>query len=167
MDDARDGSVGCRVSVPKLIDNRPHVSVNGWLVIPRVQPPSFPTLALSPRSLLSSRHKMKSAIIFCLAIAGLTHAYPDISQHLNQRDSEVGSSWGGLLPLTTPKFDAEAQRVSTTGEHAWKAPGKNDQRGPCPGLNALANHGYLPHNGIGTIDQFVDSVMKGEWNLAA
>ena len=109
---------------------------------------------------------MKSAIISCLAIAGSTHAYPDISQHLNQRESEVGSSWGGLFPLTTPKFDAEAQRVSTTGKHAWKAPGKNDQRGPCPGLNALANHGYLPHNGIGTIDQFIDSVMKGERDSA-
>jgi hypothetical protein len=32
-------------------------------------------------------------------------------------------------------------------------------------LNALANHGYLPHNGIGTIDQFIDSVTKGECDL--
>lgn len=22
------------------------------------------------------------------------------------------------------------------------------RRGPCPGLNALANHGYLPRNGV-------------------
>jgi hypothetical protein len=29
-------------------------------------------------------------------------------------------------------------------------------------LNALANHGYLPHNGIGTLDQFIDATMKGE-----
>ncbi|GAB7336688.1 hypothetical protein MBLNU13_g10359t1 [Cladosporium sp. NU13] len=71
-----------------------------------------------------------------------------------------GKEIGGLFPLTTPKFDAEAQRVNTTGEHAWKAPGKSTQRGPCPGLNALANHRYLPHNGSGTIDHFIDSVMK-------
>lgn len=25
----------------------------------------------------------------------------------------------------------------------WVAPGPNDSRGPCPGLNTLANHGYL------------------------
>jgi len=25
--------------------------------------------------------------------------------------------------------------------HPFKAPGKTDQRGPCPGLNTLANHG--------------------------
>nr|7ZBP_A Chain A, Marasmius rotula UPO [Marasmius rotula]7ZBP_B Chain B, Marasmius rotula UPO [Marasmius rotula]7ZBP_C Chain C, Marasmius rotula UPO [Marasmius rotula]7ZBP_D Chain D, Marasmius rotula UPO [Marasmius rotula] len=31
--------------------------------------------------------------------------------------------------------------------HPWKAPGPNDSRGPCPGLNTLANHGFLPRNG--------------------
>ncbi|CZR61858.1 uncharacterized protein PAC_11755 [Phialocephala subalpina] len=29
-------------------------------------------------------------------------------------------------------------------------------RGPCPGLNAMANHGYIPHNGVATIQQFID-----------
>ena len=27
--------------------------------------------------------------------------------------------------------------------------------GPCPGLNAFANHGFLPHNGYATVVQFV------------
>jgi hypothetical protein len=107
---------------------------------------------------------MKSSILICLAVAGSAHAFSTINQHLAQRDSKraAGDSWGGLLPLTTPDFDAAAQYVDTTGEHAWKAPGKTDQRGPCPGLNALANHGYIPHNGIGSIDQFIDATMKGE-----
>jgi hypothetical protein len=25
----------------------------------------------------------------------------------------------------------------------WVAPGPDDSRGPCPGMNTLANHGYL------------------------
>ncbi|KAG9293452.1 hypothetical protein G9A89_009176 [Geosiphon pyriformis] len=29
----------------------------------------------------------------------------------------------------------------------WKAPGPNDKRSPCPALNSLANHGYLPRDG--------------------
>uniref|UniRef100_UPI0030131EC9 rDcaUPO n=1 Tax=Daldinia caldariorum TaxID=326644 RepID=UPI0030131EC9 len=29
----------------------------------------------------------------------------------------------------------------------WKAPGPDDVRGPCPMLNTLANHGFLPHDG--------------------
>ena len=42
-------------------------------------------------------------------------------------------------------FNAAAQHVSTTGEHAFVPPdfSKGDKRGPCPGLNAMANHGYL------------------------
>lgn len=49
------------------------------------------------------------------------------------------------LPFTT--FN-ENQLVDVTGQHRWIAPGPNDIRGPCPGLNALANHGYFPRNGV-------------------
>lgn len=45
------------------------------------------------------------------------------------------------LPFTT--FN-ENQHIDVTGDHVWKAPGPKDIRGPCPGLNALANHGYFP-----------------------
>ncbi|KAH8898238.1 Cloroperoxidase [Thozetella sp. PMI_491] len=33
------------------------------------------------------------------------------------------------------------------GGHEWKPPGPGSVRGPCPMLNTLANHGYLPRNG--------------------
>ncbi|KAG6985309.1 hypothetical protein G7Y79_00116g101790 [Physcia stellaris] len=55
-------------------------------------------------------------------------------------------------------FDPVAQKVSTTGTHAWVAPKSGDQRGPCPGLNALANHGYLPHNGVADIPTIIQAV---------
>ena len=58
-------------------------------------------------------------------------------------------------------FDPVAQKVSTTGAHAWVAPKNGDQRGPCPGLNALANHGYLPHNGVADIPTIVQAVNTG------
>jgi hypothetical protein len=32
---------------------------------------------------------------------------------------------------------------------AYMSPGESDKRGPCPGLNTLANHGYLNRNGSG------------------
>ncbi|KAK0475485.1 Chloroperoxidase [Armillaria novae-zelandiae] len=31
--------------------------------------------------------------------------------------------------------------------HEWRAPRASDLRGPCPGLNTLANHGFLPRDG--------------------
>lgn len=36
-------------------------------------------------------------------------------------------------------FDATKQYVSNTGAHAFVAPRASDKRGPCPGLNAMAN----------------------------
>jgi Peroxidase, family 2 len=60
----------------------------------------------------------------------------------------------------TPPFDAQAQYVSTSGAHAFRAPSGSDQRGPCPGLNAMANHGYLPHSGVGTQQDFLDGCQE-------
>jgi hypothetical protein len=55
-------------------------------------------------------------------------------------------------------FDAAQQFVSTSGEHIWVSPSSTDQRGPCPGLNAAANHGYIPHSGVGTIGEIIQGV---------
>ena len=66
---------------------------------------------------------------------------------------QVFSYQGHLQGLTeyspTPclTFDAADQLVSVTGESVYQSPAASDIRGPCPGLNAAANHGYLPRNG--------------------
>ncbi|KAI9050843.1 hypothetical protein LZ554_004962 [Drepanopeziza brunnea f. sp. 'monogermtubi'] len=65
----------------------------------------------------------------------------------------------------TPGFDAAAQYVSTHGQYEFVPPNNpntytGDQRGPCPGLNAMANHGYIPHNGVATIQQFIEGTYK-------
>ncbi|KAG9919968.1 Cloroperoxidase, partial [Aureobasidium melanogenum] len=41
--------------------------------------------------------------------------------------------------------------------HQYVAPGPNDIRGPCPGLNAAANHNFLSHDGITTFNELVDA----------
>lgn len=41
--------------------------------------------------------------------------------------------------------------------HAFIAPKSTDIRGPCPGLNAAANHGFLAHDGITTFNELVDA----------
>lgn len=57
-------------------------------------------------------------------------------------------------------FNAQEQYVSTKGEYAFVPPNfdAGDQRGPCPGLNALANHGYLPHNGVADMQTIIKAV---------
>ncbi|KAI1311430.1 hypothetical protein F5Y03DRAFT_410558 [Xylaria venustula] len=60
----------------------------------------------------------------------------------------------------SPPFDAKIQYVSNTGNRAFVPPRDSDLRGPCPGLNAMANHGYIPHNGVGTIEEFISGTME-------
>ncbi|WOO85409.1 Aromatic peroxygenase [Vanrija pseudolonga] len=45
--------------------------------------------------------------------------------------------------------------------HPWIAPGPNDKRGPCPGLNTIANHGYIPRNGIVNPIELVVGTFQG------
>jgi len=61
-----------------------------------------------------------------------------------------------LLSLTS------AQNLST-----WSPPGTGDVRGPCPGLNSLANHGILPHNGKGMTIPILIKGLKDGMNVGA
>lgn len=46
-------------------------------------------------------------------------------------------------------FNAAEQFVDVRpgSGHEFRSPGTGDLRGQCPGLNAAANHGYIPRNG--------------------
>ena len=70
----------------------------------------------------------------------------------------------GPNPGGSNVFNAKEQFISTSGVHKFVPPNfaAGDQRGPCPGLNALANHGYLPHNGVATIAQYTEATNKGK-----
>ena len=96
-----------------------------------------------------------------MAFISVTHAFCPYSEqalkdpnfmkrHVEHQNVEAASkekrqSGPGGIPFTTFSTD---QLIDVTGDHAWVAPGPDDIRGPCPGLNALANHGYFPHNGV-------------------
>ncbi|THV02059.1 hypothetical protein K435DRAFT_717657 [Dendrothele bispora CBS 962.96] len=58
---------------------------------------------------------------------------------------------GSPLKVKRANSTTNAIPIDVSGEHEFRMPQKGDRRGPCPGLNALANHGYLPHSGITTI----------------
>ncbi|KAJ7242369.1 Cloroperoxidase [Mycena haematopus] len=51
-----------------------------------------------------------------------------------------------FLAIATISKGSDAS--SDLNAHQWIAPKANDLRSPCPGLNTLANHGYLPRNGM-------------------
>ena len=86
-------------------------------------------------------------------------AFPSAIDHVSLEKRQIP----GIKPGLSTTFNPEAQHISTSGIHKFVPPdfARGDQRGPCPGLNALANHGYLPHNGIGNIEQFTAATNQG------
>jgi hypothetical protein len=53
--------------------------------------------------------------------------------------------------------------------HQYTAPGSADQRGPCPALNAAANHNFISHDGITTYTELVNTlqnVFNFGWDLS-
>ncbi|KAJ7167715.1 Peroxidase, family 2-domain-containing protein [Mycena filopes] len=50
------------------------------------------------------------------------------------------------FPAMIPR-PADVSTRATLAVGDWAAPGPNDIRGPCPGLNTLSNHGFLPRDG--------------------
>lgn len=47
-------------------------------------------------------------------------------------------------------------------DHTWQKPGPGDRRSPCPMLNALANHSYLPHSGKDiSLAQLIQGLKRG------
>ncbi|KAJ7835035.1 Chloroperoxidase [Mycena leptocephala] len=66
------------------------------------------------------------------------------------------SAWISPAKRTTNATNFDTNRlIDVTGAHAFVEAGPNDFRGPCPGLNALANHNYIPHNGVVSVEQAI------------
>ena len=116
---------------------------------------------------------MKGAIsVAALALASSVSAFPSrmfeadspLVQSLQDKVAKrqvlagVAPQGVGFLPVVPPPFSASAQYISNQGQYKFVAPGPGDARGQCPGLNAMANHNYLPHNGVATIAQFLSLI---------
>lgn len=107
-----------------------------------------------------SFYKMHIKILFLI---GTASAMPGMAvrdpSRVKERQSlptlPLSSQEGNSGPFPSLQFSPTDQfvdvRPGTT--HQFVAPGTNDKRGPCPGLNAAANHGFLPRSGITTITQ--------------
>ncbi|KAI6827115.1 hypothetical protein KC332_g9667 [Hortaea werneckii] len=65
----------------------------------------------------------------------------------------------GLLGTVAAVVDQDNLRPEPGFE--FQEPGPGDSRGPCPGLNLLANYGYLPRDGHVNFGQVVDAAARG------
>ncbi|KAF1818800.1 Cloroperoxidase [Dissoconium aciculare CBS 342.82] len=112
-------------------------------------------------------NKLSTTAVLLSSSSLLVSAFPHIAQLVaEQQKRQIGlpavpfPEWPGLpTHALYNKFDAAAQHVSVSGKHEYRAPGPGDIRGPCAGLNAAANHGYIPRDGIAT----AEAINTGLW----
>jgi hypothetical protein len=124
---------------------------------------------------------MKLQNAFVLALPALSSAYPgigrapkeEIVEMLMKKRSEDQKRDPQLIPVTGSLFDtikgllgSVAAIVDSSNKRPepgfeFRDPGPKDSRGPCPGLNLLANHGYLPRDGKVTFGQVVAATGRG------
>jgi unspecific peroxygenase len=100
---------------------------------------------------------MKPAFFSLVAWASAVSALPDASAILQRATYPYAGSVNGS-PATKPG----GYVVPAVGDtaHAFKAPGAGDVRGPCPGMNLLANHGFIARNGITNYNEIVSALIN-------
>lgn len=117
-----------------------------------------------------------SSIATLLGLAHLSTAFPAAAFQEVEADPELqakvqamlekrqgtGANDAAAIFEPVPIYNGQKQYIDIGpgSGHQFVAPGPNDQRGPCPGLNAFANHGFLPHNGYANAQQFIDATMS-------
>ncbi|CZR68780.1 related to oxidase [Phialocephala subalpina] len=92
--------------------------------------------------LIISLLSLGAEVVTAFSTANGINAVPKLEREIQDLVRRVLEKRLLVNPLTTP--------IDVSGDHAFIAPNfeVGDQRGPCPGLNALANHGYIGRNGV-------------------
>ncbi|CAE6341243.1 unnamed protein product [Rhizoctonia solani] len=106
------------------------------------------------------------AIVISLAVATSSLAFPTTGSTAQKETTgcpfaaSSANSKRGSNVASLATFDPVKQKIDVSGKYAFQAPRPGDKRGPCPGLNALANHGYLPRNGVTNFIQAIGACNK-------
>jgi Peroxidase, family 2 len=85
----------------------------------------------------------------------------------------ISCSFRSFLPPTsfimskTLSLLALAAAAGAVDFGQWSPAGPGDSRGPCPGLNTMANHGIIPHDGKGLSVPVLKQGMADAYNVAA
>ncbi|KAJ7747761.1 Chloroperoxidase [Mycena metata] len=117
----------------------------------------------APISIASLRRNMKSLATLVLLVPAV-FSFPR-NPILGRRDdptptTEVQDGQTGTLIVLPPQATETGLKQIPDAGHPFIAPGPDDQRGPCPAMNTLANHGYIPRNGIASFEQITLALME-------
>ncbi|TFK21070.1 Cloroperoxidase [Coprinopsis marcescibilis] len=102
-------------------------------------------------------------LLASLAIQSLAFPSYESLGGLSERQlKEIIPTLDARVPPSPPgPLRFNGTKLVDDSDHPFRAPGPGDVRGPCPGLNTLANHGYLPRNGVATPAQMIQAAQDG------
>ncbi|KAF9522859.1 heme-thiolate peroxidase [Crepidotus variabilis] len=102
-----------------------------------------------------------SAFIFAARVLAFP-SYASLAGLSSRELEEIVPTLQFKPPPTPPgPINDTSTKLVNDAAHPWKPLRPGDIRGPCPGLNTLASHGYLPRNGIATPTQIITAVQEG------
>jgi hypothetical protein len=105
-----------------------------------------------------------------LTLASLATAWPNVMEMdraLSKREEPPSRNpafkserpnTGASGPALTFNAADQLVNVGSGSGHEFRSPRSGDIRGQCPGLNAAANHGFIPRNGLLTTAQTVQGL---------
>ncbi|TGO85194.1 hypothetical protein BPOR_0421g00020 [Botrytis porri] len=113
--------------------------------------------------------KFSSSILYFPLLCTNALAFPTLNASPKSFERASGNSWYENLKRQVENHPEVKKRllvdslttpIDVTGDHVFVPPDfeNGDQRGPCPGLNMLANHNYIPHNGVASMVEIVAGV---------
>ncbi|KAF6753963.1 aromatic peroxygenase precursor [Ephemerocybe angulata] len=104
-------------------------------------------------------------LLLALSSVSVTFAFPAYGSLGGLSARQVEAATAGfpavLPPGPPPPLTFSGAKLVNDKAHPYKAPRPGDIRGPCPGLNTLANHGYLPSSGVATPAQIITATQEG------
>ncbi|TFK19115.1 Cloroperoxidase [Coprinopsis marcescibilis] len=109
-------------------------------------------------------NRLLSATILAV-VAGTALAFPSYESLAGLTGRQLESAIQGLNPKLPPPppgpLSFSGTKLVDDPAHPWRPLRNGDLRGPCPGLNTLASHGYLPRDGVASPAQFITAVQEG------
>ncbi|KAJ7838305.1 Chloroperoxidase [Mycena leptocephala] len=100
---------------------------------------------------------MKTLSLLLLVVSPLfivVNARPNI-RDTPSTTADIQDGQTGVLMVVPPRQTDTGTKRIPDADHPFIAPGPNDMRGPCPGMNTLANHGYISRNGITSFEEII------------
>jgi hypothetical protein len=101
--------------------------------------------------------RMLYTSVLLATLLSSTAAFPSMAS----MSSEYGNHGHGVKIIYPERMSFTGSKMIPDKHHPYIPPGPGDQRGPCPGLNTLANHGYLPRNGIVSVQDLINGAQEG------